>query len=1020
MAAEKPLRRRVAARIAAACLALVAPAPAGAEQILLVSPLHDRNDRIDAILAAARPAISLQRVGLLRFGKPQLWGRSRSETRAARLVDAKLVILEAAHRNALADVATDARGDLLETLPGWVRRGGQLLVVGGTPSFETYAGSPLAEILPVVPLRDEDAAAFRRPVRRELSGDYGKGRQVRHVHPVARTRGNVIIRAGSLPFAVSRDVGRGRVIAVLGGSHEYDAPDAGPDETRFFSSPEWVRFILDSAGSALERTFDSPVLPDPRQLSIPVARTGARIRSEYWFPDVRGGTLSLRTTSELAIWSGRPDRDGWFTLPQELRHGVYQAHWRGALRSRRRAVRIGGPADVEGFDIRFFSLSHGPNPSGLAPGEAHARARELAEAGITSVVFRNHWGERRQSQRDIRALREIVGAGLEIVYNHSLRREHYPNGWPFDGPPPPRVKNLEGEDVAWDIHDERFRAAVDELLDVVGEVRALPLVRALQVIEEYPDGGVTSVSLQGEMREAGLRGDERPGQSGWYEHEWIRSRATAETFRRFRRMAHRFLPGVPQASYWPGSYWTAPRVYAVRVPDFSPAVDEFLGPGYGYIDQPFDNGWLSVVRSAGEIFAARGHAPSAGQGTAVYALGRNLHAHTPRVGPSTWRDTAWTALAHGATMLAYFGLPYGDALAPLKALHDEMFRIGPWIAAAPRTPAAVAVLASWTTRTTGSDEQMRRHGTCLSVLHARLAQRLEEVDLLLEEQAGSPPAELRAVLVAAAPLLTSQTVADLNAFAENGGLLLVDAGAGRGSPQGPRASDPWARARAAGGLHVVDFGIGCGLGIDVVAAQLANRGIQAVSGTPEPRSEARLRGDREIRYWLLLNHDDEPASVEATARIDPSRYRWRDLRGGGALDPPPGPRFELERRVGPRDAAVFLGVRRPAASLALAATAALDRVEIELSVRDAAGEPVADGYPVRLRVRDGNGDPLLHPNARSRVTRGGRARWTLPIQVTAADDEWSVTAVEPVSQRTRHTSVRVAALGGKTNDGDGE
>ena len=83
-------------------------------------------------------------------------------------------------------------------------------------------------------------------------------------------------------------------------------------------------------------------------------------------------------------------------------------------KSLERDVRIGGPADLEAFDIRFFSHSHGPNPSGLAPGEAYERARELADVGITSVVFKNHWGVPAQSERDIRSLREIVGAvGLD-------------------------------------------------------------------------------------------------------------------------------------------------------------------------------------------------------------------------------------------------------------------------------------------------------------------------------------------------------------------------------------------------------------------------------------------------------------------------------------------------------------------------------------------------------------------------------------------------------------------------------
>jgi hypothetical protein len=995
------------------------PAATHAEAVIVVSPVSDRNDRIDAILASALPPLSVQRIGLAGMAEPHAWGRASGETEPARLTDARLVVLENAHRNGLADTATDSGESLLDTLPRWVRDGGHLLIVGGHPSYETYPDSPLMEVLPVVPAVGRDARSFLRRIKRRLSGD-GDGRYVEHVHAVTKTRGEVLIKAQWDPFAVRRRVGRGLVLAVLGGANEYFVPHTGPDEDEFFASPVWERFLIDTAGSALGRPLGLGRIPDPTRLAIPAARTGARIRREYWFPDARRGRLALRAPSGPTVWTGRPDADGWYTLPEELRHGVYRAVWEDDKRSRERDVRIGGTSDPTEFDIRFASLSHGPYPYGKAPGEAHARARELADVGITSVVFGNHWSRREQSQRDIRALREIIGAGLDIVYLHTLALRLYGKKWPYEGRWPQRARNLAGKEVGWDVHDEAFRRGIDQVLDVVGEVRALPNIRALNVIEEFGDGGLRSPSLQGEMQARGLRGDEQPGEPGWFLHEEIRSRATGETFQRFRRMAHRFLPGVPHATYWPGSYWGVPRVYTLRVPELARAVDELIGPGYGYQNREYDGGWHSVVRSAAEIFAAHGHRLAEGRGTAIYALGRTRGRRARAVVPRAWRDTAWTALAHGATFLAYFDMPRGKAMQPLAALHDEMFRIGPWIAAARRRPAALALLASWTTRSSGTEEETRRHLTCRFVIQFSLAESVEEVDLLLEEQVAAPPAELRAVVVAAVPLLTAGTIAHLTRFAEQGGTLFLEPGAGKASPEGPRSGDPWARARATGRVHDLRLGPVCKTKPSFWPTELAKRGIEPESRTAKPRTGARLRGDGEILYWLLLNHGEEPALVNASARVEANRFEWRDLRSGAPVVFSPGSRVSLERLVGPGDAAALIGVRRPAAAMEVTATATETRVEIDVAVRDSEGEAVADGYPVRVAVVDSGGAPRVPPKARSRVTRGGRAHWTVPIPLETASTRWSVLVEEPVSKLRRSASVEVTELAAGDVIHDGE
>lgn len=1003
------LRLRLSLWTLAAASSVALASAAAAEDVLFVSPAFDQNDRIGSILGALTPKPTVQRLALERRPPPRLWGLGPFDTQKARLSGARWVVLEAVHATALDHVETEGGRSLGDALPDWVRRGGHLLVVGGFPSFDSYRSSELLELLPVMPAPDDGANRFKATLRRPLRGDGADGRYVEHVHPVAETRGEVILRAGSEPFAVRWAVGEGQVVAVLGGIVEYFTPDSlERDPKEFFNSTAWERFLLAAARAALERPLELAPLPDPMRHAIPVARTGAQIRSDFWFPGTSGGVLSLSDPRGGVVWSAEPDGSGWLRLPEHLRHGVYRARFEQRDGSRERAVRIGGPADPADFDIRFFSHAHGPYPWGLAPGEAWARAVELADAGITSVVFPFHTSARFQSQRDVRALREIIGAGLGIVYQQSLRPKHFGRSWPFPGRAPLRALDSQGRDVGWDIHDEAFRRGVDALLDEVVEVRALPDVRALQVIEENRDGDMTSPSLLPEMRAAGLTSEEKPGSPGWFRYQEIRSRASGATYQRFRKMAQRFLHGVPLSTYWPGSYWLSPNAYALRVGELARAVDELLGPGYGYQYSPFDVGWFSVVSITAQMFAAQGHTRPPGGGFAVYALG-DIYENAPgRVGPRTWRDTAWTALGHGAAFLAYFQLPRGEALRPLADLHAELFRVGPWIAAAPRRPAPVAILNSWTTRAESDPDGRLRHYKCAIEIHRDLAKSFEEVDYLLEEQAADPPAELRAVVAAGTPYLTDETIDALTGFAERGGVLVLEPGTGRNSPTGPRAGDPWRRARATGRVHEMPFNGPCKGAGPSLSARFASQGIESMSSTEAVRTEARLLGGPELWVWVLLNHDEKAREVSATARIDGDGVTWRDLRSGAAPDLRIGRDVRIRRLVGAGDAAVLIGVRRPAASIAVT-TEVTDEdtaVSVLVAVEDSAGRPVADGYPVELAAHAG-GASVLPPKSRSRTTRGGVARWTVPIPVETAGGPWSFVANDPVTGRTDTSSLVV-------------
>ncbi|MAE94854.1 MAG: hypothetical protein CL910_09355 [Deltaproteobacteria bacterium] len=979
----------------------------GAEPLVLVSPNLDRSDRIDRILDSATPSLSVQRVFLEgRATKPGSWYRMLGDRRPVALGDAKLVILENAPASALERVTTGGGRPLLDALPGWVDRGGRLLVVGGWPSQESYRGTPLDAILPARPSPDPGLEAFRKRRRLVLEGEITGGLYVEHLHPVEVLRGKTKIRAGTEPFAVHGTRGMGEVLQILSGDHQHFHAD-GADNQTFFSSSAWAELLLDYAGEALGTTY---TLHSPLTVSSasPAVRSGAMARPADWFPVGEGKRIrqvSLEWPPGTPRFTATPGPDGRVRLPEQLRPGIYSARWLDGSREHRARVLVGLAPDPSRFDIRYFSMGHIPYPFGLAPGEAYDRAREISAAGITSVVYP---ALKKRPKNDLRALRELAAAGMEIVYYSTTRyRSGFPR-WRYGGQTPTTARNHLGQEVGWDIHGPEFRAGIGHIFDGFEEVLSLPGLRALQMVEELRDADLQGATLRDEVRLSGLQGDEKPGQPEWFRHEEIRSRLTGETLRRYREVGNGVLPGVRQSGYWPGSYWQRRAKYALRVPELVSSVDELLGPGYGYnYGRNPDAGWVSVVDTAAEIFGAMNHQVAKGKGFSVYALGRPLSPNGTRAfEPSAWEETAWTALAHGATGLAYFGLPAGEALAPLVGLHDEAARIGPWLAAAPRRPAPVAVLASWTTRTAGDAGEVKRHDACVGSRFSDLAVGFEEVDYLLEEQLGSPPAALQAIVLSAVPRLSQDSLKALHRFVARGGHLFAEKTAASLDETGTRRSDPWAPVRGTGRIHDLAPKLSCSparpskrLGREW-RSRLAELGIRPRSHTPGDRSEARLLGGKGIYYWILLNHGVGAATVRGRTRLGGGRLHWRDLRSGDRVQLPHGRELRIERDLPARAAAVLVGVERPAETMEMTLLQGPHQVTVELQAVDGQGRPVADGYPLRLTGTDGAGSALLPPAARSRVAVGGKAVWTVPIPLDLAPGEWTLRGEEPVGGRS--------------------
>jgi hypothetical protein len=975
-----------------------------AEPLVLISPLRDRTDRLDWILNSAKPPLAVQRVFIEGVPKrADSWRRVLGDARPVDLESARLVVLETAPAAALVRIRTTAGRPLLEMLPGWVKRGGSLLVIGGWPSQETYRGLPLAAVLPATLRRDPGLEAFRKRRRRVLEGAVPPGLHVDHLHPTAGISGKVLIRAGEDPFVVRGEHGDGRVLQVLSGDHEHfhedgDASRAGA----FFASRAWeslvLRFVDEVLGTAHVPGFRE-VAPDA---SLPAVRIGAHARPAGWFdqahPEDRGA-ITLETSEGNRVLETKLDEERAVRIPADIRAGVYSVRWKTEAGVRSGRLRLGVAADPSRFDIRLSTLGNVPYPYGLAPGEAYERARELADAGVTSVVFHSL---SKSPKSDLRALRGIAAAGMWIVYYYTFRHDRSYPDWRYGPVAPGRARDLEGAEIGWDIYDPLFRIGIDRMFDGSSEVLNLPGMLALEMLEEWRDGNMRNASLRAEMKAQGLSGDEQPGEPGWFAHQEIRSRNTGQTLARLRAAGKRALPGVPQAGYWPGSYWKRPDHYTLRVPELAGSVEELLGPGYGYNYSNPDAGWLSVVDSAAEIFGAQNHGREPGKRFSIFALGHPLSDRGAEdFDSSVWRETAWTALAHGAAGLAYWGLPGGEALEPLRQLHQEASRIGPWLRAAPRRPAEVAVLASWTTRTAGSEREVERHADCVGTRFVDLASGVEEVDYLLEEQLEAPPTQLRAIVLTAVPVLTDGATAALVRFVQGGGHLFLEPGSGARDERAVRAYDPWGGIRGTERVHTLARQKICKPGRlsrhrgSDWSRRLREIGIRSRSGTVEPRTEARLLGGGGVYFWVLLNHTSSPASVRASATLDGKVALWRDARSGAKVDVGPGPVVEIERKVPARDAVILMGVERPASILELGLVAHRNRVEVGVEARDARGDPLADGYPLSLSVTGQGGQPILHPGDASRTVHAGSAHWVVPVPL-GARASWTFRVQDPL------------------------
>lgn len=623
------MKRSLARRVIVVCLLVllwslvlsgrVAAAASDPPSIPLVSPWMDHHDRVESIVGRLQPEAALRRFDLERAG-----GRDTLEWWPAYGfpdevdLSGRLVVLENAPHSALSRLRGGTGGALAEALPGWVREGGHLLIIGGSPSLESYAGTAFEQLMGFVP--ESEQKTFRRRTRREIAESGSDGLFVEHLHLGRITTAKVLIEAGGEPFLIRNRVGRGRVTTLLSGAQGGLRRDGGESASEWFESDAWERRLAGIVAEALGGRFELGPAP------------------------TRAPPASARSDT---------------------------------------------------FDIRLFQIGHRPSPFTYAPGEAYAQALALRRLGFTSVVFS---ANSRRPLDDARALAEIADAGLQIVYYDAVRpRSPRDRFWRDPEEPPAKARDAAGKDAGWDIHSAEFRDAIERLLDRRAQVPDLPL-RAVQLIEEFRDEGI-GPGLERALRARGIQRLPAPGDPRWIDAQIVRADETALTFRRFREVAKGLFPNLPQSTYWPGSYWSRPHHYGYRLSTLGESVDEIMAPGYGYGAPKRGNGAETVRWSANSGWAALENSASERPHLAVYAMGRPLKLPARgRPGELAWRETAWTAFAHGATGLAYWALPRSELTEPLGRLHEEVRRVGPWLAALDREAAPIAIVQSWTSR----------------------------------------------------------------------------------------------------------------------------------------------------------------------------------------------------------------------------------------------------------------------------------------------------------------------------------
>ncbi|MCP5056938.1 MAG: hypothetical protein GY937_09475 [bacterium] len=895
------IRRRTIFAISSASTSILALlgcatiALAASDPIILVSPEIDHHDRIEAIATRLIPRPGVFRVDLERSGGQgsRDWYPAFGAPRTVPL-GAGLVVLENAPASALARLKDPTGRPFDEALVGWVESGHRLLIVGGSPSLESYAGTRLEALMGFSPAAEP--GGFRKRNRSKIRGpDFGRG-HVDRLHEGVVTSARVRLWAGNRPFVLENRIGAGTVTVVLSGAQGQLRADGPEDPEEWFASETWADFLR----AEVELASKKPLSLGPEPSAAPAVPA--------------------------------PTRDS--------------------------------------FDIRYFAIGSHPYPFALAPGEAWDRAAELRNLGFTSVILKAH---PRRPRDDLQALGEIARAGLQIVYYHSLVRKSGKERFEDLGTPP-RGLGFNGEDMGWDIHDTRFRKGLARLLDDRPGVTGLPL-RAVQVVEEFQDGGMTSPSLQDVVRAHGLRGDEKPGDPRWIELQALRADATRETFDGFRAIARHLFPGLPQSTYWPASYWYRPDDYTYRLSALAGAVDEIFAPGYGYAYERRGGGPASVRRSASEAWSALQYSPAGQRYLAIYALGRPLKRNGPQPDAFVWKETAWTALAHGANGLAYWALPTGPALASLGPLHEEIGRLGPWLAALPRTPAPVALLESWTSRSEALPERTKELSTCLRHTHEALELGFEDVDHAFEERLAVLPASTRALVLIKSPSLAEEAIPHLRRFVARGGHLFVDGQSAKRTQPGRRPLDLAAALGHPSQIHSVPTLGSCqGLRISLAAASknwqlaLTRAGLRARADTAAPDTEATLRGGPELWIVFGLNHGAQPQKVRARLSFASNDYEWTELRSGASTPPQGSHALTSTHDVAPGEAVVWMAARRPAVAMNTDVVPAASGSRLQIDVRDAEGEPVAEGYPIHVEI---GGDVCARPRTVHTTLEGG-------------------------------------------------
>lgn len=976
-----------------------------AMQALVIDSMIDEQDRIVEILASVQPAIQVQQIKIAQMVDLQTYhafvqGPIALETK-------RLVILEDVPLHILESMSTTSGASLLTALPAWIEQGGHLIVIGGPLSIGNYANSALEAMLPVKIESDPEAKQFLKAQKRPLHGMESDGIIVSYLHPIQSVSGEVWIDAKGVPLVVHQIKGYGSATVILSGVRgQWFEDQFVPNEKEFFASPLWEKVLLRILDAATHQAHTLEF--QEHDYDTPAYRYGSAISLDTLFPGKTLGTITILTPQGTIAQQETLLREanGSFLLADSLRPGIYTLQLKSESEQLSTKIRVGAPADPKRFEIRNFKISNSPYPCTLSRGEAYRTALSLKSVGFTSSVFA---ANPNRPKNDRRALYELAAADMDIIYYLSVRRNQPESLWTrHQFPSPLHANRIDGTSAGWwDVHDENFRRGIALALHERKEDLTFPGLRAMQVIEEFEDGGMRSPSLTKAMRQQGLTGKEKPQGAGWLLHQHLRSNATVKTFQFFRFSTQQFVPGIAHASYWPGSYWEATEPYTYRPQDLADAVDELLGPGYGYAAEKHDKsfGWLSVARSAAEIFSVFQHGQRPKTSTYIYAQGRRLTNDTdPDL--SAWRETLWTALAHGATGLAYFALPPTEWISSVGALHTEVLEYGNWIGNLPRKPAPIAVLTSWTTRTAGLSEQVAAQSKCSAAFFSALSLADERVDFLQEEQLEKPPQELKAIFLTATAYLQEKDFQSLAQFIERGGSIFLDATSW--DMQDPQTKKRHAErlnqlAEGTGRVHTIPILAGCTAargGRRMVAQYWAKRlqeeHLIGEYVTENLDTEIALRGNQDVVAVLGVNHALDSQTMTFQPSKDLRNFEWIDLRTQKSVTID----GQFEQALMERDAFALLGVRRPATKLSMTVYTSPNRFVFRTCGVDANGQPLANGYPLGLRVVSETGEDRILPGNRSRVTQDGCADWRVFIPLSDSSQHWTFEAFDPISRKT--------------------